>query len=128
METTTEFKFIIPATQRAVNSGELQDVIEVVHWILTATDPSGVTAETYGALPLGMPSAESFTPYKQITDDIVIGWVEQFLDAEETSISTENTKKSILTIMKENLQEEIALKISPKTITEPLPSTLNTEN
>lgn len=121
-KTTTEFKFVIPATERAVNLGGLQNVIKVAHWRLTATNESGITAETYSTLVLGSPNPEVFTLYEDITEEIVISWVEQSLEALKIPVEEGEVEKSMLTLIKENLEKEIALKVSPEIIIEALPS------
>ena len=120
--TTTEFKFVIPATERAVNLEGLQNVIRVAHWRLKATNELGITAETYSTLSLGSPIPEAFTLYEDITEEIVISWVEQSLESLKTPVEEGEVEKSMLTLIKENLEKEIALKVSPETITEALPS------
>lgn len=51
------------------------DVVVRVQWEATATDPVvGDTAGTQGYTQLSIPSA-SFTPYSDLTESQVIGWV-----------------------------------------------------
>lgn len=118
----TEFKFAIPATERSVNLDGLKNVIKVVHWRLVAENESKVTAEIYNTLLLDKPNTESFILYEDITEDIVIGWVEQSLEALKIPVAEGEVEKSMLTSIKENLEKEIALKISPEIIIEALPS------
>ena len=105
-----------------MNLGGLQNVIKVAHWRLTATNESGITAETYSTLVLGSPNPEAFTLYEDITEEIVISWVEQSLEALKTPVEEGEVEKSMLTLIKENLEKEIALKVSPEIIIEALPS------
>jgi hypothetical protein len=122
-QNTTEFKFTIPSTDRFVSLGELENVIKAVHWNLVATHTSGVTAESYGTIPVGAPNPELFTPYEEVTEELAASWVEAALEAAEVEVEEGQPRKSLLTAMKESLEKEIALKVSPEVITEPLPAT-----
>lgn len=121
-QNTTEFKFAIPSTDRFVSLGELENVIKAVHWNLVATHTSGVTAESYGTIPVGAPNPELFTPYEEVTEELATSWVEAALEAAEAEVEEGQPRKSILTEIKESLEKQIALKISPEVITEPLPA------
>ncbi len=101
----TTFNWTISATERAVNLDGLSDVIQVIHWRYRGTDENGVTAETYGATAVGAPNPQDFTPYDGITESDVIGWLEDILDVPS---------------MQTSLEAQIALIITPTTITGPL--------
>jgi hypothetical protein len=99
------FNWTISAVERAVSLDGLQDVIQTVHWRYRGTDENGVTAETYGATAVGQPNPQDFTPFDEVTASDVEGWLESLLD---------------VPTMQENLQAQIALIITPTTITGPL--------
>jgi len=99
------FNWTISAVERAINLDGLQDVIQTVHWRYRGTDENGVTAETYGAVAVGQPNPQDFTPFDEVTASDVEGWLEVLLDVPS---------------MQENLQAQIALLITPTTITGPL--------
>jgi hypothetical protein len=99
------FNWTISAVERAVSLDGLQDVIQTVHWRYRGTDENGVTAETYGATAVGQPNPQDFTPFDEVTPSDVEGWLEVLLDVPS---------------MQENLQAQIALLITPTTITGPL--------
>jgi len=101
----TTFNWTISATERAVNLDGLSDVIQVIHWRYRGTDDNGVTAETYRATAVGAPNPQAFAPYDGITESDVIGWLEDILDVPS---------------MKTSLEAQIALIITPTTITGPL--------
>ena len=101
----TTFNWTISATERAVSLDGLSDVIQTVHWRYRGTDENGVTAETYGATAVGAPNPQDFTPYDGITAADVEGWLEVLLD---------------VPTMQANLEVQIALIITPTTITGPL--------
>lgn len=61
----------------------LTDVVVVVHWTRNAiTDAEGkpYTAQSYGTYSCPMPSGEGFTPYEDLTEDQVEGWLDSGLD------------------------------------------------
>jgi hypothetical protein len=101
----TTFNWTISAVERAVSLDGLQDVIQTVHWRYRGTDENGVTAETYGATAVGQPNPQDFTPFDEVTASDVEGWLEVLLD---------------VTSMQANLEAQIALIITPTTITGPL--------
>jgi len=101
----TTFNWTISAVERAVSLDGLQDVIQTVHWRYRGTDENGVTAETYGAVAVGQPNPQDFTPFDDVTASDVEGWLEVLLDVPS---------------MQANLEAQIALIITPITITGPL--------
>ena len=61
---------------------ELADgYVNTVHYRVDTTDGT-YSAGAYGSVGLEKP--ETLVPYKDLTSDIVIGWVKAKLDAEET--------------------------------------------
>ena len=101
----TTFNWTISAVERAISLDELSDVIQTVHWRYRGTDENGVTAETYGAVAVGEPNPQDFTPFDDVTAVDVEGWLEVLLDVPS---------------MQTNLEMQIALLINPITITGPL--------
>lgn len=101
----TTFNWTISATERAVSLDGLSDVIQVIHWRYRGIDENGVTAETYGATSVGAPNPQDFTPYDGITASDVEGWLEDILDVSS---------------MQTSLEAQIAILITPTTITGPL--------
>jgi hypothetical protein len=101
----TTFNWTISAVERAISLDGLENVIKTVHWRYRGTDENGVTAETYGATAVGNPNPESFTPWEEVSDVAVIGWLENILDVPS---------------MQAHLEAQITLIINPVTITGPL--------
>ena len=101
----TTFNWTISAVERAISLDGLSDVIQTVHWRYRGTDENGVTAETYGAVAVGEPNPQDFTPFDDITASDVEGWLEVLLD---------------VPAMQANLEAQIALIVNPTTITGPL--------
>lgn len=52
------------------------DVVFTVHWRRQATDGNGHTADTYGSQPVTLAPDAPFTPYADLTEAQVIGWLE----------------------------------------------------
>ena len=60
---------------------ELADgYVYTVHYTVDATDGT-YSAGAYGSIPLEKP--DTLVPYKDLTSDVVVGWVKAKLDADE---------------------------------------------
>ena len=88
------------------------DVVHNVHWRLTATDDTNKdsngnnwTADVYGSQALDTDSISSFTAFGSLDAAKVQGWVEAALTADT------------VTAMKSGLDAQIALKITPTSVT-----------
>lgn len=101
----TTFNWTISAVERAISLDGLQDVIQTVHWRYRGADENGITSETYGAVVVGEPNPQDFTPFDEVTASDVEKWLEVLLDVPS---------------LQENLQIQIDLIITPATITGPL--------
>ena len=105
----TEFKFVISALNCAVELEGLPDVIQCIHWRYQATQVEGdktYFAETYGASSVAQPNPQNFVPYADVTEAEVVGWLTEILPMEA---------------MQASLEANIALQITPKEVTLPLP-------
>ncbi len=64
----------------------MDKVISTIHWRAQKQhEEDGVvvfTSDTYGALSLTAPHEASFTPYDEVTKEMVEGWLEAGLDCE----------------------------------------------
>jgi hypothetical protein len=116
----TTFNWTISAVERAVSLDELSDVIQTVHWRYRGTDENGITAETYGATPIGEPNPQDFTPWDEVTESDVIGWLEAIMSVVPEVAEGEEAQPTQLEKMQSNIENQIALLITPKTITGPL--------
>jgi hypothetical protein len=116
----TTFNWTISAVERAVSLDELSDVIQTVHWRYRGTDENGITAETYGATPIGEPNPQDFTPWDEVTESDVIGWLENIMSVVPEVAEGEEAQPTQLEKMQSNIENQIALLITPKTITGPL--------
>jgi len=88
------------------------DVVYNVHWRLKATDDTNKdsdgnnwTSETYGSQVLDTDSISSFVAFGSLDAAKVQGWVEAALTADT------------VTALKEGLDAQIALKITPTSVT-----------
>jgi hypothetical protein len=59
----------------------MDKVISTIHYRAQKQD-SDFTADTYGALAVDAPHEASFTPYDEVTKEMVEGWLEAGLDCE----------------------------------------------
>ncbi len=117
----TTFNWTISAVEREVSLDGLENVIKTIHWRYRGTDENGVTAETYGATAIGNPNPESFTPWQEVSDSVVIGWLESIMSTAPALVPEgEETIPTQLESLKANIEAQITLLITPKTITGPL--------
>jgi len=77
----TTYKWVISSLDAKIKDGELEKIIETVHWRYQATDGEH-TADIYGSVRLEAPNAETFKPFEQITQTDVDAWLEAKLDVE----------------------------------------------
>ena len=75
------YSWIISNLVAKIQDGDLEKVIETVHWRYQATDGEH-TADVYGSVGLEAPDAESFKPFEEVTEADVIAWLESKLDVE----------------------------------------------
>ena len=64
----------------APSENELTNVVKVIHWALTGTDENSVSVSMSNSYPLPSPSPEAFADYSTLTEETVIGWLENSLD------------------------------------------------
>jgi hypothetical protein len=85
-----------------------QDVVFTVHWTLTGTDGT-YNGSVYGSVGVSIGPDAPFTPYTDLTQAQVIGWVQDAL-GEEQVLSYEA-----------NVAQQIDNQINPPVVTPPLP-------
>lgn len=86
------FSFIISQLDSIPSLDGMDKVISVIHWRaqkkytpivhIGIGFPSEFMADTYGALSVDAPHEASFTPYDEVTKEMVEGWLESSLDCE----------------------------------------------
>ena len=87
----------------------LTDVVVVVHWTrnaITEAEGKPYTAQSYGTYSCPLPSGEDFTPYEDLTQDQVEGWLDAGLDVDSID---------------EGLATQLENLINPPVIVLPLP-------
>jgi hypothetical protein len=100
------YKWTFSAFDCKVGEEGLNNVVTTVHWRYRGTDEDGITAEVYGAQAVGEPNPDAFTPYPEISEEQVIGWMENEIDMEA---------------MNENIANQIDLIKNPIQVTLPPP-------
>jgi hypothetical protein len=85
-----------------------QDVVFTVHWTLSGTDGT-YSGGVYGTTGVTVNPDEPFTPYADLTQDQVIGWVQDAMGAEQVAN------------YEANIAAQIEGQINPPVVTPPLP-------
>lgn len=70
------------------------DVVFNVHWELIGSEDT-YTGRAYGAIGVEIDAKEPFTPYADLTEAQVIGWVKNALGAEQVAAYEERVEKQI---------------------------------
>lgn len=84
------------------------DVVFTAHWTLTATDGT-YTGSVYGSQAVTVDPAAPFTPYADLTEEQVVGWVQDAMGAEQVAA------------YEDNVAGQIANQINPPVVTPDLP-------
>lgn len=84
------------------------DVVMTVHWRANGTDGT-YNATVYGTVGLTYVPGSPFTPYADLTQDQVLGWVYDALGLERC------------VEINANLDQQIADQVNPPVVTPPLP-------
>ena len=84
------------------------DVVFTVHWTLNGTDGTYV-GSVYGSQGITLVEGATFTPYADLTEAQVIGWVQSAMGAEQVAT------------YEANVAQQIEDQIDPPVVTPPLP-------
>jgi hypothetical protein len=84
------------------------DVVFNVHWTLTGTD-GAYAGSVYGSQGVTIDPDAPFTPYVDLTEAQVVGWVQAALGEEQVAS------------YEANVAQQIADQIDPPVVTPPLP-------
>ena len=84
------------------------DVVFTVHWTLTGVD-GDYSGSVYGSQAVTLDPSAPFTPYADLTEAQVIGWVWGAMGAEQVAA------------YEANVAGQIANQINPPVVTPPLP-------
>lgn len=66
----------------------------IVHYTVTAED-TGTTASTYGTVGYTQEPDENYTPYADLTQDQVIGWIQNSLGKDTVEASLQSQIEAI---------------------------------
>jgi hypothetical protein len=104
------FTWVISQLDSIPSIDGMEKVINTIHWraqkYLLKDEKIQFTADTYGALGVDAPHEASFTPYDQVTKEMVEGWLEAGLDTEKIDA---------------NLEAQIQNFLNPPVVAYPLP-------
>jgi len=84
------------------------DVVFTVHWRVNATDGTH-NATSYGTVGITYVAGSPYTPYAQLTQSQVVGWVQDAMGHEQ------------VTSIEDGLATNIANQVNPPVVTPPLP-------
>jgi len=111
------FTWVISQLDSIPSIDGMEKVINTIHWraqkYILQDEKIKFTANTYGALAVDAPHEASFTPYDQVTKEMVEGWLEAGLDTEK---------------IEANLEAQIQNFLNPPVVAYPLPWDNNSEN
>lgn len=84
------------------------DVVFTVHWTFNGSDGTH-DGSVYGSVGVSYQPGEAFTPFNNLTEAQVIGWVTSALGTEQVDA------------LKSNIDKQIADKINPPSVTLSVP-------
>ena len=85
------------------------DVVFTAHWTLTGDDGEGHVGSVYGSVGVTYEAGEPYTPYADLTQEQVVGWVQDALGEEQVAA------------YEANVAQQIEDQINPPVVTPPLP-------
>ena len=78
----TTYNWTVPQMDRLTSDG----FVVTVHYIVSATDDT-YSASTYGTIGYTQEPGETYTPYDQLTEAQVVGWVQTSLGKDTVEAS-----------------------------------------
>jgi hypothetical protein len=84
------FNWVISQLDSIPSIDGMDKVIKTIHWRAIKQYEEDVvhfTADTYGAISLDAPHEASFTPYDEVTKEMVEGWLTAGLDTEAIEVN-----------------------------------------
>lgn len=108
------FSWKISALDLSKTNEQFEDLILNVHWRLEATDDvDDLTVDVFGADSLGEPEVGAFTPFSEVTKEMVVTW----LEAKFSLPPEEEGEKTRLENLHELLTKQLEEKRQPKVVT-----------
>jgi hypothetical protein len=99
-------KWVVVSMDCYPQVGNISDVVFHVHWSCTGEQDT-YSASLYGICPVPTPSEDAFTPYANLTQDQVLGWIwANGVDQQ---------------VIEDQVQQQINNQIMPPVVTYPLP-------
>ena len=74
------FEWVTNPLDCVIDDDGLSNVVKTVHWRLIGTDENGVSSSVYGAASFPKPEAEGYIPFEDLTQEIILVWLETVLD------------------------------------------------
>ena len=105
---TTTYNWTVVQMQAYPEMDGETDVVFVVHWVLNGTDGT-YNGSVYGSVGVTLDAGSTFTPYDQLTEAQVVGWVQDALGEEQVAA------------YEANVAEQIANQINPPVVSPALP-------
>ena len=102
----TTFTWTVTAMDCYPTEGGETDVVFTVHWTCSGTDGT-YTSSVYSTCGVPTPTSGTFTPYSELTQDQVLGWVWT------NGVDKDTTEAAV--------QSMIDNQINPPIVTPPLP-------
>lgn len=90
------YNWTISALDCEVSKDGLSNVVETIHWRLSATNEDGVSSEIYGAESVPAPNPESFTEFDGLNKETIVSWLEAIMDVEEKKVLLDQQLDSII--------------------------------
>lgn len=106
---SNQYSWIISALECYPKKDGHQDVVFVCHWRRQATDGNGHNADIYGSQAVTLDAEAPFTPFADLTEAQVIGWLEDAIGAE--------TLAAQVTALDQQIEDQI----NPPILKPPLP-------
>ena len=98
------YKWTFSAFDCKVSEEGMQDVVTTVHWRYNGTNEDGISSEVYGAQSVGTPTPDAFTPYPELSEEQVIGWMESTIDMEAMNARIDSQIEAIVNPVNVTLQ------------------------
>ena len=88
-----EYSWKLKGLKKATNA-DINDAVIGTQWKLTGTDADGNSGEFDGATPFKLSeiNSEAFTPFSELTELQVLGWVQSYVTGSDTYWSHINEK------------------------------------
>ncbi len=90
----TTYTWVINALDCYPEADGEQDVVFTVHWTLNGAE-GDYTGSVYGTVGVTLDEGSTFTPYADLTEAQVVGWVQDALGEEQVAAYEANVAQQI---------------------------------